>query len=142
MTLKTRQDSVSDSRLPAPGSRLSKFLGKAPSPVSHLPSPVSSLPAPGSRPPAPAPLAEMSAVDRTLAAFDGDEIVANGGAYTFELTVPGGARVPTAGVTVVGVRATHRRRGLLTRMMDEQLDDVARRGEPLAALTASESSRW
>ena len=80
------------------------------------------------------------AVDRTLAAFDGDEIVANAGAYTFELTVPGGARVPTAGVTVVGVRATHRRRGLLTRMMDEQLDDVARRGEPLAALTASESS--
>ena len=51
------------------------------------------------------------AVDRTLAAFDGDEIVANAGAYTFELTVPGGARVPTAGVTVVGVRATHRRRG-------------------------------
>jgi predicted acetyltransferase len=80
------------------------------------------------------------AVDRTLAAFDGDEIVANAGAYTFELTVPGGARVPTAGVTVVGVRATHRRRGLLTRMMDEQLDDVAQRGEPLAALTASESS--
>ena len=37
----------------------------------------------------------------------------------------GGARSQTAGVTVVGVRATHRRRGLLTRMMDEQLDDVA-----------------
>jgi predicted acetyltransferase len=80
------------------------------------------------------------AVDRTIAGFDGDEIVSTAGAYSFELTVPGGARVPTAGVTVVGVRPTHRRRGLLTRMMDDQLDDVANRGEPLAALTASESS--
>ena len=80
------------------------------------------------------------AVERTIAGFDGDEIVSTAGAYSFELTVPGGARVPTAGVTIVGVRPTHRRRGLLTRMMDDQLDDVANRGEPLAALTASESS--
>lgn len=80
------------------------------------------------------------AVDRTIAGFDGDDIVSTAGAYTFELTVPGGARVPTAGVTVVGVRPTHRRRGLLTRMMDDQLDDVAERSEPLAVLTASESS--
>jgi predicted acetyltransferase len=78
--------------------------------------------------------------ERTLAAFDDDEIVATAGAYTFGLTVPGGARVPTAGVTIVGVRPTHRRRGLLTRMMDEQLDDVTRRDEPIAVLTASESS--
>ena len=62
------------------------------------------------------------------------------GAFSFELTVPGGAQVPMAGVTVVSVHPTHRRRGLLRRMMDEQLDDVARRGEPLAALTASETS--
>ncbi len=79
-------------------------------------------------------------LDRTIAAFDGTDIVATAGAHSFRLTVPGGARVPTAGVTIVGVRPTHRRRGLLTRMMDEQLDDVANRGEPLAALTASESS--
>ncbi|MET0628775.1 MAG: GNAT family N-acetyltransferase [Acidimicrobiia bacterium] len=77
--------------------------------------------------------------ERTLAVFDGSEIVATAGAYSFHLTVPGGAQVPTAGVTVVTVRPTHRRRGLLLAMMDHQLDDVARRGEPLAALTASES---
>ena len=80
------------------------------------------------------------AADRTIAAFDGDEIVATAGAYSFDLTVPGGAQVPTAGITVVGVRPTHRRRGLLVRIMDQQLDDIAVRGEPLAALTASESS--
>ena len=57
-----------------------------------------------------------------------------------DVTVPGGARVPIAAVTTVTVHPTHRRRGVLRRMMDEQLDDVARRGEPLAVLTASEAS--
>jgi predicted acetyltransferase len=79
-------------------------------------------------------------LDRTLAAFDGDAIVATAAALSFELTVPGGALVPTAGVTMVGVHPTHRRRGLLVRMMEEQLADVAARGEPLAVLTASESA--
>ena len=50
------------------------------------------------------------------------------------MTVPG-ATVPTAGVTVVGVLPTHRRRGILTAMMRRQLDDAP---EPIAALWASE----
>lgn len=78
--------------------------------------------------------------DRNIAVFDDDEVVATAGAFTFELTVPGGVQVPTAGVTIVTVRATHRRRGILRSMMAAQLDDVADRGEPLAALTASEAS--
>jgi predicted acetyltransferase len=78
--------------------------------------------------------------ERSLAAFDGDAIVGTAGAIPFRLTVPGGARVPVAGVTGVTVHPTHRRRGLLRRMMDRQLDDVAARDEPLAALTASEAS--
>jgi predicted acetyltransferase len=78
--------------------------------------------------------------DRSLAVFDDADIVANAGAFSFQLTVPGGGAVDVAGVTIVGVRPTHRRRGLLRWMMDEQLDDVARRGEPLAVLTASEAS--
>src|SRR5206468_1707919 len=44
-----------------------------------------------------------------------------------------------AGVTWVGVSSSHRRRGVLTQMMRAQLDDVRARGEPLAALYASES---
>ena len=43
------------------------------------------------------------------------------------------------GVTWVGVLPTHRRRGVLREMMRFQLDDFRRRGEPLAALWASES---
>jgi predicted acetyltransferase len=78
--------------------------------------------------------------ERCLIVRDGETIVATAGAVPFRITVPGGARVAMAGVSTVTVHPTHRRRGLLRRMMDEQLDDVARRREPLAALTASEAS--
>ena len=61
------------------------------------------------------------------------------GDFERQLVVPGGAAVPTAGVTVVTVHPPYRRRGLLTAMMRHQLEEVAGRGEPLAALWASES---
>lgn len=76
--------------------------------------------------------------DRTLAAFDGEEIVSTAGIFSLQLTVPG-AVVPAAGVTWVSVKPTHRRQGVLTRMMRRQLEDVRDRGEPLAILWASES---
>src|SRR5207244_5770224 len=60
------------------------------------------------------------------------------GIFSYEITVPGGA-LPCGGVTRVGVLSTHRRRGLLTAMMRRQLDDMHERGEPLAALYASEA---
>ena len=75
---------------------------------------------------------------RTLATFDGNAIVSTAGAIPFSMSVPGG-ELPTAGVTAVTVLPTHRRRGLLREMMRRQLDDVRERGEPLAALIASES---
>jgi predicted acetyltransferase len=77
--------------------------------------------------------------DRSLPVLDGERIVGTAGAFSLTLTVPG-ARVPMAGVTVVGVSPTHRRRGLLTQMMRRQLDDVRERGESIAGLWASESS--
>ncbi|WP_320773232.1 GNAT family N-acetyltransferase [Streptomyces sp. CRN 30] len=76
--------------------------------------------------------------DRSLGVWDGDACVGTAGAFTFRVTVPGGASVPAAGVTMVSVAATHRRRGLLRAMMRRQLDDVRSWGEPLAVLTASE----
>ncbi|MGV9356446.1 GNAT family N-acetyltransferase [Streptomyces misionensis] len=76
--------------------------------------------------------------DRGLAAWDGERIVGTTGSFAFRMTVPGGAAVPAAGVTMVSVAATHRRRGVLTSMMRRQLDDVRALGEPLAVLTASE----
>ena len=77
--------------------------------------------------------------ERMHAVFDDGRIVAGAGAYGFELTLPvGPARC--AGVTVVGVLPSHRRRGLLRRMMELQLTDVRERGEPIAALWASEET--
>src|SRR5688500_1371101 len=79
-------------------------------------------------------------VDRSFAAVDGSRIVGTSAAITFRMMVPGGARVPAAGVTMVGVHPTHRRRGINTRMMAAILDQAADRGEPLAALFASEGA--
>jgi predicted acetyltransferase len=77
--------------------------------------------------------------ERSLAVFEGDRIVGTTGAFSLEVTVPGGS-LPMAGVTEVGVAPTHRRRGLLTMMMRRQLDDVRNLGEPLAGLWASEGA--
>lgn len=76
---------------------------------------------------------------RTLAVFDAGEIVGNAAAWSIELTLPGLVTVPVAGVTAVGVQPTHRRQGLLTRMMTRQLDDCLAWNEPIAVLTASEA---
>lgn len=78
-------------------------------------------------------------LDRTLATFERDAIVATAAAVSFGISVPGGATLPCAGVTEVTVQPTHRRRGLLTMMMKRQLADIHERGEPLAALYASEA---
>jgi predicted acetyltransferase len=76
--------------------------------------------------------------DRNIAAFDGDELVGTAGIFSHEMTVPGG-RVRSAGVTMVSVKPTHRRQGVLTQVMAAQLEHVAARGEPMATLWASES---
>jgi predicted acetyltransferase len=82
---------------------------------------------------------QVTSLDRTFAAFDGDEIVGGCGSFPFDLTVPGGS-LACAGVSVVGVYPMHRRRGALRAMMEAQLADAHRRGEPIAALWASEET--
>jgi predicted acetyltransferase len=79
-------------------------------------------------------------VERMHAAFAGDRIVGGAGAFTFRMSVPGGRSIPTAGVTVVGVLPTHRRRGVLTALMKEQLEDSRARGDLAAYLWASEAT--
>lgn len=90
--------------------------------------------------------AEAVELDRTL--FEpgrfygyrtGERWVSTFGAYSRRLTVPGGTTLPVAAVTVVTVQGPYRRRGLLTAMMTRQFTDARRRGEPVAALFASES---
>lgn len=81
------------------------------------------------------PLCEL---DRTFAAFDGRRIVGTTTTRTSELVVPGGL-APLGFVDDVSVAPTHRRRGIMTRMMRAQLAQMREFGEPLAALHASES---
>ncbi|GMR03040.1 MAG: GNAT family N-acetyltransferase [Acidimicrobiia bacterium] len=76
--------------------------------------------------------------ERTLAAFEGEDIVGTLGGYDLELTVPGGT-VPMEGTTVVTVFPTHRRMGLLRAMMSDHLDNAIANGYPIAGLWASES---
>ena len=76
--------------------------------------------------------------ERTFAAFDGGRIVGTTATRTSEIVVPGG-RAPLGFVDDVAVMPTHRRRGVMTRMMRAQLEQMRERGEPLAALHASES---
>jgi predicted acetyltransferase len=80
----------------------------------------------------------VAELDRTFGAFDGDEIVGTAASFTLRMRVPGGAEVPTAGVTMVGVKPTHRRHGINTALMRRLLEQSRERGEPLAALFASE----
>ena len=77
-------------------------------------------------------------LDRTRAAFEGDDIVGTSRNHSFELTVPGGAQIPAAGLSAVAVLPTHRRRGVLRSMMTATFDDAVQRGESVSMLTASE----
>ena len=83
--------------------------------------------------------ADQMTLERMHAAWSDGTVAGGAGAFDFNLTVPGGD-LRTAGVTVVGVLPTHRRRGILRALMRAQLDDAHERGEPLAALWASEET--
>ncbi len=77
--------------------------------------------------------------ERTICAFDGDQMVGTAAAFSLDMTVPG-AVLPVAGTTMVTVLTTHRRRGALRLMMRAHLDEARENGDLLAGLWASESS--
>lgn len=81
----------------------------------------------------------LEETSRTIAGFDGTEIVGTLGAFNLELAIPGGAPLATAGTTHITVRPTHRRRGLLRDLMRAHFEEIRERGDPLAALWSSES---
>jgi predicted acetyltransferase len=76
---------------------------------------------------------------RLRAALVDTKIVGTFGAFTFQMTVPGGS-IPMAGTTIVTVAPTHRRQGILRAFMADHFAKLHRGGEPMAALWASESS--
>src|SRR4051794_29570420 len=68
-------------------------------------------------------------LDRTIGVFEGDEVVATGRNYSLELTLPGPVTIPAGGVSWISVRPTHRRQGVLRRMMAHLVEESAQRGE-------------
>ncbi|MCX4806552.1 GNAT family N-acetyltransferase [Streptomyces sp. NPDC058682] len=80
----------------------------------------------------------LASCDR-IGAYDGTVLAGFMAAHDFRLSVPG-ADLPCPGLTFVGVAPTHRRRGVLTGLMDEMLRRTADAGSPLAALWASEAA--
>jgi predicted acetyltransferase len=67
-----------------------------------------------------------------------ETIVGTAGWVPFDMTLPGG-EIPVAAVTMVTVRPTHRRRGILRTLMQRQFDDAHTAGISVATLWASES---
>lgn len=70
---------------------------------------------------------------RSLAAFDtappaDSGLVGTTGVYSLRMTIPR-TTMPVAGVSLVSVLPTHRRRGVLRSLMRRQLAGIAARGE-------------
>ena len=77
-------------------------------------------------------------LERSIAVFDQGNIIGGAHSHRLEMSIPGASAV-VAGVANIAVQPTHTRRGLMTRMMQHQINDIHERGEPLAALFARES---
>ena len=75
---------------------------------------------------------------RTLAAIDGDTLAGTLYSFPAELSLPGGTSLLADAVSAVTVLPTHRRRGLLTRMLRADLAAARERGEVASILVAAE----
>ncbi|AXE26946.1 GNAT family N-acetyltransferase [Streptomyces globosus] len=84
--------------------------------------------------------ARHSDPDRIIGAFDRDTGACVGTLRSFrqELTVPGGATVVSSALSNVTVLPTHRRQGLLTRMVAADAAASAERGDTVSTLIAAE----
>lgn len=89
---------------------------------------------------------------RAGAAFEGQRLravyepgdpapVATLRSWDARMTVPGG-EVGVDAVTSIGIRATHRRRGLLRAVLTDDLAEAARAGTPVAALTSTQGALY
>ncbi|MFE9910914.1 GNAT family N-acetyltransferase [Streptomyces clavifer] len=75
---------------------------------------------------------------RAQGVFDGGRCVATFRSFAQDLTVVGGATVRADAISAVTVTPTHRRRGLLSRMMAADLAAAKERGDVVASLIAAE----
>jgi predicted acetyltransferase len=77
-------------------------------------------------------------LDRFRMAIEDGNVVGVAGSYGMNVTVPGGATLPMGGVTWVSTATTHRRQGLMRRVVGAVHDDIDARGEAVATLYASQ----
>ncbi|MFF3317693.1 GNAT family N-acetyltransferase [Streptomyces sp. NPDC003035] len=77
-------------------------------------------------------------LSRVLGVFDGGRVVATFRSFTQELSAVGGGSLVADAVSGVTVSATHRRQGLLSRMMAHDLAAAKERGDAVATLIAAE----
>ncbi len=77
-------------------------------------------------------------LDTRIGAMDGDKHVGSAGAFAFDMSTTGGKSVKTAGLTMVAVMPTHRRRGILRSLIQRHFDEARSKGQPIASLWASE----
>lgn len=75
---------------------------------------------------------------RVRGAFDDGRCVATYRSFAQQLTAVGGAPLPASAVSNVTVSPTHRRRGLLSRMMAADLAEAKERGDIVSTLIAAE----
>ena len=81
------------------------------------------------------------ALERVVGAFASDgELIGTGVNHSMQLTMPGGVRVPVAGVAGISVAQTHRRQGVMSAVINWLHADAVSRGELASVLTASEGS--
>ncbi|WUI02020.1 GNAT family N-acetyltransferase [Spirillospora sp. NBC_00431] len=73
-----------------------------------------------------------------IGAYDDGVLAGQLASIPARLAVPGGALLDCSAVTFVGVLPTHRRRGVLTSMIDRMHADAIAAGRPVAALWASQ----
>lgn len=85
------------------------------------------------------PIFEVFDDDRMFVATDGDEIIGTGANVTLTTSAPGGS-LPSAGVTFIGVRPTHRRRGVMSQMLATLHADGLQRNEPVAVLWSADAA--
>lgn len=75
---------------------------------------------------------------RTLGAYDRGRTVATFRSFRQEVSTVGGGSLTADAITQVTVAPTHRRRGLLSRMMGADLAAARERGDAIATLIAAE----
>jgi predicted acetyltransferase len=85
-------------------------------------------------------LRDVAEFERTFAVFDGARVVATAAAQSVELTVPGGIDVPMAALLWARVKASHRRMGLMTRLLEARVDQARERGEVVAGMWVADSA--